>query len=381
MLDAFSAQLPVEIAFGDGVVASLPDVLIRFGVKRPFVVMEEPVAQLDPVVAALAGRPECGRFTKAAGEPTFVQFEACVEALRASGADGIVAIGGGSAIDLARGTRAVVGHDSTCADVLAGRVPPVAPHVPLVAVPTTSGTGADLTGAFVIRTADGRKRAFGHPLLRCQATLVDPLLTLGLPRAPTLHGGVDAAAHCIAACMVTNRSPLSIAIGCEGLRHAAAGLATTVRDGSDLDARRQMSLASLCGGLAINLADCSAEHALAHGLAGLHHLPHGLAVGLMLAECLETNRPARVEELERIADALGHPAGGAGDGRRGIEAVRALLASVAFPVCDAVGVTDDGLQRVVEITLSDYCITTNPVPWGAAEVEDAFRRAISLAGR
>src|SRR4029077_1212 len=106
---------------------------------------------------------------------------------------------------LARGAPPAVGYGSTCEDVLAGRAEARPPHVPLVSVPTTSGTGADLTGAFVVKTADGRKRAWGHSLLRGQATLVDPQLTHGLPAAPTLHGGVDAMAHCVAACMVSNR--------------------------------------------------------------------------------------------------------------------------------------------------------------------------------
>jgi len=217
MLEAFSVHLPVQITFGDGCVASLPDVLARLAVSRPFVVIEEPVADHAGIAAALAASPAGRRFVKPSGEPTMAMFEDCVEAFSASDADGMVAIGGGSAIDLTRGTRAVVGYGSTCEDVLAGRAEARPPHVPLVSIPTSSGTGADLTGAFVVKTADGRKRAWGHTLLRGQASLIDPQLTLGLPATPTLHGGVDAMAHCVAACMVSNRSPLSVAIGCEGL--------------------------------------------------------------------------------------------------------------------------------------------------------------------
>jgi alcohol dehydrogenase len=142
-----------------------------------------------------------------------------------------------------------------------------------------------------------------------------------------------------------------------------------------------MSLACMFGGLAINLADCSAEHALGHGLGGVYGLPHGLAVGLLLAECLETNRPARVEELERIGEALGEPADDARDGTRGIRAVRRILADVGFPVSSGIGIGDERMTDLVAISLDDYCLTTNPVPWGAAEVEDAFRRALAVAAR
>jgi alcohol dehydrogenase len=381
MLEAFSAHLPVQITFGDGCVASLPGVLGRHGVTRPFVVIEEPVADHAAIGAALAAAPAGRRFVKPPGEPTMAMFEDCVEAFSASACDGIVAIGGGSAIDLSRGTRAVVGYGSTCEDVLAGRAEARPPHVPLVSVPTTSGTGADLTGAFVVKTADGRKRAWGHSLLRGQATLVDPQLTHGLPPAPTLHGGVDAMAHCVAACMVSNRSPMSVAIGCEGLRNVARGLQPAVADGGNAEARRRMSLASLFGGLAINLADCSAEHALGHGLGGVYGIPHGLAVGLTLAECLETNRPARVEELDRIGEALGEPDDGSGDGTRGIRAVRRVLHDVGFPVAEAAGIDDGRMADLIAISLDDYCLTTNPVAWGPAEVEDAFRRALAVTTR
>jgi len=381
MLEAFTAHLPVEITFGDGCVASLPGVLARHGVTRPFVVIEEPVADHAAIGDALAASPAGRRFVKPSGEPTMAMFEDCVEAFSASDADGIIAIGGGSAIDLSRGTRAVVGFGSTCEDVLAGRVEARPPHVPLVSVPTTSGTGADLTGAFVVKTADGLKRAWGHTLLRGQATLVDPQLTVGLPAAPTLHGGVDAMAHCVAACMVSNRSPMSVAIGCEGLRNVKKGLRRAVDDGGDGEARRHMSLASLFGGLAINLADCSAEHALGHGLGGVYGIPHGLAVGLTLVECLETNRPARVEELERIGEALGEPDDGSGDGTRGIRAVRQVLHEVGFPVAATVGIDDARMADLIAISLDDYCLTTNPVAWGPAEVEDAFRRSLAVTTR
>ena len=376
MRGSFTAQLPVEITFADGAIAQLPAVLGRHGVTRPFVIVEEPVLAIGQVSGALrAIAPTAADpFVKPSGEPTMAVFEDAVLAFAAARADGIVAIGGGSAIDLARGTRAVVGHGSTCNDTLAGRIEVAPPHVPLVSVPTTAGTGADLTGAFVVRTADGRKRAFGHPLLRGQATIVDSELVRGLPAAPTLHGGVDALSHCIAACMVANASPLSVAIALEGIAAAAEALPRLVRDPADDDARRTMSLASTCGGLAINLADCSAEHALGHGFGGVYELPHGLCVGLVLAECLEVNRAAREQELARIASALGRP----GDG---VAAVRSFLAEVRFPVCRDLGIDVVDTGRLVAIALDDYCITTNPVAWSADEVRGAFDRALALERR
>src|SRR3954453_14757385 len=244
MLAPFSVHLPVQIMFGDGSVASLPDVLARHGVTRPFVVIEEPVAEHGAINAALAGAPAGRRFVKPSGEPTMAMFEDCVEALSAAGCDGLLAIGGGWGSDPSRGTRAVVGYGSTCEDVLAGRAGPRPPHVPLGSLPATAGPGAALPGPCVVRTPDGRKRAWGHSLLRGQASIVDPQLTHGLPATPTLHGGVDAMAHSIAACMVTNRSPMSIAVGCEGLRNIVKGLRRAVEDGGAGGARTHMGHAT-----------------------------------------------------------------------------------------------------------------------------------------
>ena len=183
--------------------------------------------------------------------------------------------------------------------------------------------------------------------------------------------------------MVTNRSPFSIAVACEGLRNIAKGLtARGARTAPDADARRHMSLACMFGGLAINLADCSAEHALGHGLGGVYGLPHGLAVGLLLAECLETNRPARVEELERIGEALGR----ARRRRRRRHARHPRRPPACWPRPGsrsprASASATSGWPSCVAISLDDYCLTTNPVPWGAAEVEDAFRRALAVTAR
>lgn len=188
---------------------------------------------------------------------------------------------------------------------------PAPPALPLVLCPTTSGTGAEVSGASVLTdTETEQKVGFGHPNMRAQHALASTVLTHGLPAAPTAHAGVDAMAQAIAACTVSDSSPLSVAFGLEACHHVASSLAAAVRNGADADARRQLACGSLTAGLAMNLSDCAADHALGQALGSLKHLPHGLTVGVVLAESLDVSRVACADRLERVATALGEPEDG-----------------------------------------------------------------------
>jgi len=250
--------------------------------------------------------------------------------------------------------------------------------------PTTAGTGSEVSGASVLTDTDAdRKVGFGHPNMRAQHALVDPILTHGLPAAPTAHSGVDALAQAIGACTVRNSSPLSVAFGLEGCHHVAHSLREAVADGSDAEARRRMACASLTAGLAMNLSDCAADHALAQALGSVSHLPHGLTVGLVVAETLELSRGDCADRLERVADALGEPADGTTDGSRAARAVRRVLADVGFPTLAQTGVTEDALPALVASAVGEqsYNLEIDCHAWDAAEVEQAFRAAFALCAR
>ena len=167
--------------------------------------------------------------------------------------------------------------------------------------------------------------------MRAQHALVDPVLTHGLPAAPTAHSGVDAVAQAIGGCTVANSTPLSVAFGLEACHHVARSLREAVADGADADARRRLACASLTAGLAMNLSDCAADHALGQALGSVKHLPHGLTIGLVLAETLDVSRRECADRLERVADALGEPGDGTSDGSRAVRAVRTLLAAARVP--------------------------------------------------
>jgi alcohol dehydrogenase len=229
--------------------------------------------------------------------------------------------------------------------------------------------------------AAGRKVGLASPNMRAQHALVDPLLTVGLPPGPTAQTGVDALAQAIGGAIVTNGNPLSLACGLEACRHVAASLAAVVRDGSDLDARRGMSLASLLAGLAMNLSDCAADHALAQAMGGYLTLPHGLTVGLVLAETLDVSRADCADALERVADALGAEADGTADGSRAVAAVRRLLADVSLPTASEAGLRAEHLDDLTPLALDEYFMTVDPHRWTADDVRGAYEAALAVSAR
>ena len=387
-VDSFRAHLPVRIAFGDGVIAELHDALAALGAKSALVVVEEPVAEHPGVTAALAAAEGSGvrldRFVKGAGEPTFALANELAARVRDGGLEAVVGVGGGSALDVAKAARIAADQGGSTVEYASGARAPAAPRIGLVLCPTTSGTGSEVSGASVLTdTERDRKIGFGHPNMRAQHALVDPELTHGLPPTPTAHSGVDAMAQAIGGCTVRNSSPLSVAFGLEACHHVAHSLREAVADGADADARRRLSCASLTAGLAMNLSDCAADHALGQALGSVKHLPHGLTIGLVLAETLELTRGDCADRLERVADALGEPGDGTTDGSRAVRAVRRVLADVGFPTLRDVGVIDEDLPALVASATGEqsYNLDIDCHDWTPAEVEQAFRAALDLDRR
>jgi alcohol dehydrogenase len=379
----FRNHLPVKIRFGEGIAGDLAGVLAEEGATRPLVVIDEGLAGLVPRVAeALAAVPGAQTFEKPPGEPTVELVERAAEALAGSGADAVVAIGGGSAMDTAKAGRLVAGQGGPYLRFAAGGVAYEPPSLPLVCVPTTAGTGSEVSGGAVI--TDDRthtKAGIASPHLRAQHALVDPALTWGLPPSITAHTGIDALAQAVAAMVVTARTPVGDGIALEAIRLAGRALVPVVRDGSDHDARSEMACASLLAGLCMNISDCGAEHSLGQALGGRFGFPHGLTIGLVLAETMDRDRRHVPEQLERIADALGEPADGSGDGSRAVRAVQRILAELEFDTMTGVGVRESDLDGLVEAALADYFISVAPAPWSPAEVRAAYQQGLAVGER
>ncbi len=377
----------MDIRFGEGVVAELTAVVRAEGARHAYVILDPVAGDLRGVADALAALErepvDVTTHVKAPGEPTTQEADSLSEALADGEADIVVAIGGGSVIDLAKGARLALSirmpYLTAAADLdLAAS----APALPLVAIPTTAGSGSEVSGGIVI--ADEKthtKTGIAAPFIRAQYALVDPALTYGAPATVTSWGGIDALAQAIASMVTDSRKPIGTAIALEAIQLAARALPTVVADGENRAARQEMACASLMAGLAMNISDCGSEHSLAMTLGGRYGLPHGLTVGLVLAESMDVDRRGAPELFERIADALGEPGDGTHDGSRAVQGVQRILFEIDFPVLGDFDVDESDIDDLAAAALSDYFITLAPWDWTAGDAAGVYRRALSLAGR
>ncbi|WP_336364540.1 iron-containing alcohol dehydrogenase [Halalkalicoccus salilacus] len=305
---AFTAP---DLRFGDGVALDLPDALSRYGITEPLIVTDrgvEAAGLLDPVVDVI----ESPRTYYAPTEPATADFED----LPTGSIDGIVALGGGSCIDTAKLAVVVLAHGGWPADYLGvDHVP--GPIAPLVAIPTTSGTGSQATQTAVV-THDGVKRGVSDERLRPDVALVDPELTYGLPRAVTARSGFDAFVHALESLLARDyrwvdprpityqgANPVSRALAWRALTLVHGSLERAVFDGRNRDARRAMSLGSHLAGMAFSASGLGAVHALASTLGGLTDRPHGACLAASIRPGLYYNLPVRREQYAAIAGALG----------------------------------------------------------------------------
>ena len=388
VIPAFGNHLPVKVRFGDGIASTLPDVLAELGAEHVLLMVDEGIERFNPAAAvllgALLGAPALTvtRFDKPPAEPTIDMVDDATRALIGSGATAVVALGGGSVIDTAKAARLCAQIGGTFREFLAAPPTYPVPEVALVAVPTSAGTGSEVSGGSVVTDPEaGRKNGIANANLRAQVALVDPLLTHSMPSTMTANTGIDALAQAIAAVVANVRTPIGDAIALEAVRLMTPALVAAYRDGTDAAARSAMSCGSMMAGLAMNISDCTAEHSLGQAIGGVKHVPHGLTIGLVLAETLERERAHVPELLERVADAMGEPDDGSGDGSRAVRAVRRILAELEFPVLGSLGFVDADLDELADLALADYFITMSPSPWSKDEVAAAFTAALHLEGR
>jgi alcohol dehydrogenase len=388
VIPPFANNLPVRIRFGEGMGATLPAAIAELGTDRVFLMVDEGIEVHNPAVAALLADLASAdgltfvRFEKPAGEPTIAMIDDAIAALAASGAGVVVALGGGSVIDTAKAARLGAQLGVTFREFISGPPTYPVPTVPLIAMPTSAGTGSEVSGGAVVSDPEsGRKAGIANANLRAQIALVDPLLTYSMPPSMTANTGIDALAQAIAGMVAKCRTPIGDAIALEAIRMMTPGIVAAYRDGTDAAARAAMSCGSMMAGLTMNISDCTAEHSLGQAIGGMKHVPHGLTIGLVLVETLERERQHVPEQLERVADAMGEPDDGSKDGSRAVRAVQRVLAQLDFPVLGSLGITNADIDELSDLALADFFITQSPVPWSKAEVVAAFSSALALTSR
>jgi alcohol dehydrogenase class IV len=301
---SFGFATAASILFGAGRAAELPDLVGRLG-TRPFVCTG---TSPDRHAELLERLPSPHQVYQQAGEPTVDDARNATAAARAHDADVVVAVGGGSVLDLGKAVAALLGNGTDPLDHLeiVGRGQPInRPSVPFVAVPTTAGTGAEVTANAVLAAPEaGLKASLRSPYLLPRVALVDPLLTLGSPPAVTAASGLDALTQCLEPFVSSYANPLTDGLAREGLRRAGRSIRRVYADGSDVEARTDMALCSLLGGLSLANAKLGAVHGIAGVVGGLITIAHGAACAALLVPVIEANVRAATDPVrERYTEA------------------------------------------------------------------------------
>jgi alcohol dehydrogenase len=330
-----SLETVCRVEFGPGRIGLLPDLIAASGHQRAFVVTDQGlraagVAERVLKILAAAG-VEHTVYDEVAPNPSTANVDAGAARARAFGPAVVVALGGGSVLDAAKGISLLVGNpDASAAD--ADRLWDAADGLPLVAVPTTAGTGAETNGFGVIEDpAACRKVYLGHPSVKPRVALLDPELTLGLPPTATAATGIDALVHGIESLASRGANAFSVAYAAQAVAMIGHALPLAHRDGSDLDARAELMMGAHLAGQALTLSGLGLVHGIGHALTARTGTSHGVALAAVLEEVMEFSAPHAQQAYERVARELRVSPPGDGDwAGAAVTAVRELSGSLGL---------------------------------------------------
>ena len=376
---------PTNILFGTGRIAALADTCKSLDMARPLLVTDKGLANTPMVKEAIAATNEAGLptalFADVDSNPSDGNVHSGVTAFRVGGHDGIIAFGGGSALDAGKAIAFMAGQTLPLWDFEdAGdnwRRADTGAMAPLIAVPTTSGTGSETGRASVITNEAARiKKIIFHPNMMPRAVIADPALVAGLPPHLTAATGMDALAHCLEAFCAPGFHPMADGIAVEGLRLIKESLPAAVADGTDLSARSDMMAAASMGSTAFQKG-LGAIHALSHPVGALYGTHHGLTNAVFMPYVLAFNRPAIEDRAERVARYidLPNPSFSAL-----LDWVLRLREDFAIPHAALdLGIVDTDVDQLSHMAAEDPTAPGNPVPVGVADMRLLYENA--LAGR
>ncbi len=364
-----------KIQFDFGAVSLLGEELAGLGVQRPLLVTDPGIVAyglLKEVRDLLPAGLAVTVFDQTPENPTEAAVLDGLAAYRAADCDGVVGLGGGSSLDLAKGVRILASHEEPLVQyaMIEGGVARIRPGMPpMVAIPTTAGTGSEVGRGAVIVMADGRKLSVVSPRMIPDVALCDPELTLGLPPRLTAATGLDAIAHCIETFLSPLVNPPAEAIALDGLARAIANLETA----ADREARWQMMMAAMEGAMAFQKG-LGAVHAMSHPLGALPELKlhHGTLNAVVMPAVLRFNAGHVGDKMARLADVMGLAAGA-----EVVPALADLNRRLSIPAGLAeMGVEEAWLPDLAQQAVADHCTATNPRPAGVQDYVALFREAM-----
>ena len=375
-----SVEVPTRMVHGPGAVARLGDLCRELGVSRPLLVTDKGVLAAGLVEPALALLDDAVLFDGVRPNPDIELVGEGSAAYREAGCDGLVALGGGSSIDVAKAIGVEIEHGGSILEYEYGGTPLTSRVPPLVAIPTTAGTGSEVT-LWAVITDHARQIKFnvgGTPLIGAHVALIDPELMLGLPPAVTAATGMDALSHAIECYTCDYHQPFNDAVALHAIELVGRWLRTAVEDGTNLAARTQMAHAALLGGMAYGTESAGAAHAMSQSAGGVHDCPHGALTARVLGPVCEYNVPASPERYAGIAQGLGVVTDGMDvldAAYAGVEAVYRLTDDVGIPTLEELGFSVDEIPMLAQIAFDDPQTQGNPREVDVAGYEEIYRNA------
>jgi alcohol dehydrogenase class IV len=363
-----------------GAIDMLGETLKQLGIKRPLICTDKglvSVGIVDTIRSRIPNDVDVAIYDGTPENPTESAVKDAVRMFTENNCDGIIALGGGSSMDLSKGAALLLTHPEPLIEYNAatGGGMKIGPVTPMIAVPTTSGTGSEVSRGAVIKTEDGRKLIFSSPNMIAKVALCDPDLTLGLPPLLTAATGMDAVTHLMEAVMSPVENPAAEAIGLDGLWRAVGkgNLIRVTDDGTDREARKQMMIAASEGALAFTKG-LGAVHAMSHAAGRIDHLNlhHGTLNAVCLPACLRYNDDVLGEKRDRMKQAMGVPE------RQSLDsAIEALNARLGLPKnLSEMGITDAMVPDMITHALVDPTTKTNAKPVDAAGFEALYKDAM-----
>lgn len=368
------------IRFGFGVLAELPEDLAALGVQRPLVVTDPGVAAaglVDRLTSVLPAGTVAVIFDGVPSNPTEAATLAALELYRARNCDGVIGFGGGSPLDLAKAVALLATHPGPLAQyaLIEGGLARVTERIsPVIAIPTTAGTGSEVGRAALMNLGDGRKLGLVSPHLIPKRAICDPELTMGLPPGLTAATGMDALSHCIETFLSPRFNPPADAIALDGAGRIVRALERAVANGGDREARLDLMMGALEGGMTFQKG-LGAVHGLSHALGSLTapSLHHGTLNAVLLPPVLRFNAGHVEGKYERLAAAMGLPPGTDLAGW-----IEDLNRRIGLPASlREMGVPESGIAQIAEKAERDHSTPTNPRPCTAVDYASMLRDSVA----
>lgn len=384
-----SFEIPTVMKHGLGAIKTLADEAKALGLKRPLIVTDPGIVKAGILERAemplQMANVEYAVFDKVAPNPPIALVDEGAEIYRREGCDGLIGLGGGSAMDTAKSIGVVAANGGSIKNYEWADPQPIKQRVPpLICVPTTAGTGSEVT-LWAVITDEERKIKFnvgGTPLIGAWVALLDPELTLDLPPAVTAGTGMDALAHAVECYTCAYAQPLPDSVALLAMEYVAGYLRVAFAQGHNTQARYKMSQAAMLGGLAYGTESAGAAHAMSQSAGGLYpNVPHGPFTARLLGPVMEYNYMGEPEKFARIALAMGEDIRGLSvwqAAEKAVEAVMRLTEDVEIPSLQALGLKEEEIPKLAQMAYNDPQTIGNPRDLSVKSYEQIYQRAFDL---